>query len=386
LADVGRHEQGIELSLTDAVALAMLAASRGVKCPWQIKAAFLVYALGFVISTLTVSWNLASVFYGWQVVRTIIVFYAVARASVTDTRVPEALLTGLIVGITSQALFAAYEFAGGNIQAGGSFGHQNLLGMMTHFIVYPAFALFLAGYHVKRTALALVAGLIVAYTGGSRATIGLMAVGLVMTLIVSSHHRLNGRKMAVAVATLLSLAAVTPILYSAIERRSVEQRGGSSEERERMKVAASMIISDNPLGAGANRYVTVSNVGGYTSRAGVAWTSSAAPVHSTFYLVTAEMGWIGLIGFVTILLAGLVKSRQASKRASGTLHGEYATGLAVTFVMVAIHSQYEWITMLYLVHIPIAFSLGIVAAGAARAKKAGPVAERSRALIGPDLR
>jgi len=146
-----------------------------------------------------------------------------------------------------------------------------------------------------------------------------------------------------------------------------------------MKAAASMIIADNPLGVGANRYVVVSNVGGYTARAGVAWTSSAAPVHSTYHLVTAEMGWIGLLGFLSFLVAGLIKSRQAARRASGTLLREYATGLMVTFVMVAIHSQYEWITMLYLVHIPIAFSLGIAVAGATRAKT-------SRKLLLPSAR
>ena len=97
---------------------------------------------------------------------------------------------------------------------------------------------------------------------------------------------------------LLGLLIVTPVLYSAIDRRTVEQREGSTEAREGMKAAARLIISDFPLGIGANRYVVVANVGGYSERGGLLWDagSRGAPVHNSYYFVTAEMGWLGLAG------------------------------------------------------------------------------------------
>ena len=376
--------KGIEVSLTDAVAIAILFATHRMKCPLALKVTFAVYVLGFIISTLLSENRMPSFFYGWQVFRSVILFYAVARASATDPKVPPALLTGLVIGLVTQGVLVSIEFAGGKLQSGGWFGHQNLLGMITHFVVYPAFALFLAGYRVKSTALAVLAALLVAFAGASRATIGLMAAGLVLTIVLSCYQRMSGRKMAVGIAALIGLAAVSPLLYSAVERRSSATREGSSEERRRMMSAASMIIADHPQGVGANRYVLTTNVGGFSGRAGIAWTSSAAPVHNTYYLVAAEMGWIGLLGLVSFLLAAIAKAFQAMRRARGTFLGEYATGLAVTFIMVAIHSYFEWIAMLYFVHILMAMSLGIVVVGArkpiAKPVKSRPVATHSEQM------
>ena len=58
------------------------------------------------------------------------------------------------------------------------------------------------------------------------------------------------------------------------------------------------MIADHPLGVGANQYVIVANTGGYSARAGVPWNTDerAAPVHDAYYLVTAELGFLGLFG------------------------------------------------------------------------------------------
>ena len=61
--------------------------------------------------------------------------------------------------------------------------------------------------------------------------------------------------------------------------------------------AAKMIIADHPLGVGPNQYLLVANIGGYSSRAGVAWNAAnrSAPVHNSYYFITAELGFVGLI-------------------------------------------------------------------------------------------
>jgi O-antigen ligase len=277
------------------------------------------------------------------------------------------LLSGLITGLIIQACVVIFDKLGGVSQASGWFEHQNLLGMATHFVVYPALAAFLAGHYIKRTSAALVAALIVAWGGGSRATIGLMCIGIALTIIFSCWHRSTSRKTVIAALSIASLAAAGPILYSAVERRSPEMRAASNEERNRMTDAAAMIIVDYPFGTGANRFVSIANVGGYYPRARVAWTSAAAPVHNTYYLIAAELGLLGLATFLAMILAALSLIVRILRRSAPTFGAEYALGATVVIVTVAAHAYVEWITMSFAIHALFAMMLGVLAALRGRA-------------------
>jgi O-antigen ligase len=354
--------KGIDVSLTDSLAIAMILAGRHIKTPLRLKLALGFYVIVFILSTAVAEIYLPSVFYGWQLIRVVLVYYAVARASAIHRDVPAYLLTGLIAGLSIQAVIVMQQKLGGQLQAGGWFGHQNLLGMASHFVVYPAFAAFLGGYYVRRTALCVVAAFVVAWAGGSRATIGLMCIGLALTILLSCWRRASSRKTMVAGLGMLCMVAAVPLLYGAVERRSAELRAGSSEERERMRSAATMIIADYPLGVGANRFVAVANVGGYYARAGVVWTSVAALVHNTYYLVAAEMGLLGLLAFIILLVAVLSLAWSNIRRAPPGFGSEYAIGTTVTVLAVAAHSYYEWITMYYIVHSLLAMNVAVMVA------------------------
>lgn len=365
------YVRGIEFSLTDAVAIALILASGPVRSPAAVKLAFGLLFVAFLISSAVADVFIPAFFYGWQLVRVAIVYFAVARASTTNDRVPLALLTGLIIGLASQAIVVTFQYLGGDPQAGGWFGHQNLLGMATHFIVYPAFAVFLGGLYSKRAALAGAASLIIAFGGGSRATIGLLVIGLLMTAIVSCWRQMTRRKAAFATAAIIGLVAVSPLLYLAVERRSDEARAQSNEERGNMLSAASMIISDFPLGVGANQYVVVANVGGYSARAGIApaYANLSAPVHNTYYLVTAEMGWFGLFSVIALIGAVWTTVAATLRRARSGFEADYAVGLAISFMMVAAHAYFEWITMIYQIHLLFAMNLGLLVAFRARSAR-----------------
>ena len=353
---------GIDISLTDALAIAMIYAGSEVRTPLRLKLAFGFYLLVFILSTAVADIRLPPLFYGWQLIRVLLVYYAVARASALHREVPVYLLTGLITGLSVQAIVVIQQKFGGQLQAGGWFGHQNLLGMASHFIVYPAFAAFLGGYYIRRSALCVLAAFIVAWAGGSRATIGLMCFGLALTIVLSCWQRMNSRKMMVAGLGVLSLLAAVPVLYGAIERRSADIRAASTEERERMKEAAEMVIADYPLGVGANRFVTVANVGGYYARAGVVWNSFGALVHNTYYLITAEMGLLGLLALFGLLLAVLSLVCSTFQRAPPSFGAEYALGTTVTILAVAAHSYFEWITMFWVIHFLFAMNVGVMVA------------------------
>ena len=376
--------KGTEVSIMDAIAVAIIFATRTVKAPWRLKVALGILVLGFAVSTALAPIKMPSLFYGWTILRTVVAFYAMARACQTHPRVAEAFLTGLILGIASQAVVTSIEFAGGSRQAGGWFGHQNLLGMVTHFTVYPAFALFLAGRDSKRTGLAVVACLIVAFTGGSRATIGLMGIGHIATLLLSCSQGMTSRKGAVMAVTLLASLIIAPVMYSAIARRSAADRQASTDERGKMMLDASLIVADYPFGVGANRFVPVSNVGGYRDRAGVNWVNGMAPVHNSYYLVAAEMGWIGLFGLLSVFAAALSVGFTAMRRARGTTIGDYSTGLIATFAVVAFHSYQEWVTMLAMIHLLLGHSLGIV--GSAASASVRRQVANGRRLLSTDSR
>ena len=362
--------RGVELSLTDSVAIAMLIAGSKFRSPMRLRIAFGAYATAIILSWLLSGNRMASFFYLWQVLRAVVVYFAVARCCARSSQVPPALLSGLMVGLCIQAVVASYQFATGQPHAGGWFGHQNLLGMVSHFIVYPAFAVFLGGYHKKLAAAAVGAGLIIAYAGSSRATIGLLVVGLILTALVSNWHRSNGRKLAFAGAALLGVALMSPILYMAVERRSAEQRTSSNKDRENMIAAARMIVADHPLGIGVNTYVMVANLGGYSARSGTGWQTGAAPVHNSYYLVLAEMSLFGLMAFIGMLAAALSTAIRALRRTPPSFAGEYASGIAVSIMAVASHAYVEWITMIYQVHILFAMSVGLVASLLYRASSA----------------
>jgi hypothetical protein len=354
------YVKGIDVSLMEPIAIAMILAGHRVRTPLRIRAAVAFYLFAVFVSTMAAAERWPPIFYTWQIFRVALVYYAVAGALVANRKVPIALLSGLTAGLSIQAGVTLFQRASGTAQATGWFVHQNLLGLISHFVVYPALAAFLGGYHKKISALCVAAGLIVAWAGGSRATIGLMVAGFVLTTIISYWRHSSSRKATFAATGLLFMIVAIPVLNAAIERRSEAIRSGSSEERERMKAAARMVMADYPLGTGADRFVAVANVGGYRARADVAWTSAAAPVHNTYYLIAAEMGMLGLVALISFFVAMLSLAIWVIQRLPESFEAEYAAGITVVTVIVAIHAYVEWVPMLYVCHVLLAMNLGIL--------------------------
>jgi hypothetical protein len=215
------------------------------------------------------------------------------------------------------------------------------------------------------------AGFVIAIFGGSRATMGLFALGIGLTVFLSLYHKKNSRKYAFAGAMALGLLVAGPVMLWASSQRSDAAKVSSDAERSAMKIAARMIIADHPFGVGANQYVVVANTQGYSSRAGVAWNEDnrAAPVHDTYYLITAELGWIGLMGLLAMLASFIalgVKSLRS--KVPGDI-GELAPGLLATMILVAIHINFEFVFMDFVLHYLFAISAGMLVAVNALAKK-----------------
>jgi O-antigen ligase len=339
------HVKGIEFSVLDALALALYLGlpRRGDNLPFR--ASMACYFFAVVFSVFQAAVPMAAAFYVWQLARMFLVFAAVSRAC-TDPGAADGLLTGMAAGLCMEAGVAVWgRFAMGVLQGGGTAGHQNLLGLMSHFIAFPFFAMLLSGKRGWVPAAAMLAGVTVEVLTTSRATIGLAVFSYAAMFMISALRRWTGRKALVLLVAVGVLAAVTPVVLSSFDRRFAVEGQSDYDERAAFLAAASMMLSDHPLGVGPNSYVPAANVEGYNARAGVALSagSLSAHVHNVYWLVAAETGYFGLATYLFVLFVPLAAAFGCGWRARGDQRGDLLLGIGVALLTVYIHSCFEWI-------------------------------------------
>lgn len=354
--------KGLILSLLDSLALAIVITSR--RSPWTFPfvGIGIAYLLTAVVSMAFAANPQASFFYVWQLGTMILLMMAVTIVCL-DENGPRIIIAGLVCGITLQAGFAISQKLSGVIQASGTLGHQNLLGMITHFVLFPSLAMLLASNKSRLPLIGVAAAMIVVAFGASRATIGLAGAGVVLLIGLSMIRKPSARKTKAAVAGMLALAVATPVAWSSLESRyAVQSVDGSSEEREAFERAAKMILDDYPMGVGANQYVVVANTQGYSERAGVIWnySSRAAKVHNAYLLVAAETGYLGLLAFMVFMFVPIIMAFRFAWKRRGDPRGELALGIGVAMTIVSLHCLYEWVLVTSLVQYMIAINLGML--------------------------
>jgi O-antigen ligase len=355
------HVHGAEFSVLDGLALALYFSMPGPRYPIPFRIAMVLYFVAAALSTLQSAYPLASLFYVWQLARMFLVYAVVAKGS-ADPRVPLAILKGMAIGICVQAVFAVWErFGLGVHQATGTFQHQNFLGLVSHFVIFPFFAMFLAGRGGRMAFIVLLAGLVVELLTASRATIGLAGVAYVLVLGLSGLRQWTSRKSLVLVAGLVLLATLIPIALSNVEGRGEAELESSNEERSALTTAAINMLMQHPLGVGANNYVMAANIEGYNPSAGVSWTSDSAFVHDSYLLVGAESGYLGLFTFVILLLRPLFVAFNCGLRHRRDPRGDLLIGLGVALFTVYIHAFFEWIFIIDLAQYMLAITFGMVA-------------------------
>jgi O-antigen ligase len=367
--------QGLELSFVDGISIAIIMATSRIRTPVSMKIAFAIVCLAALVSTFAGYQIMPAIFYDWQLFRAVLLFVAMVRLCGTVERAPVALLGGLGVGLAYEAILAIQQYIGGADRPGGNLGHSNFLGFCTYFVVFPVFALLLGSRRTLWPTAVLLCGLLIAVIGGSRATMGMFGIGVILTILFSMQRRPTSRKWAFAGGAMLLLLVTAPVMVWAIDRRSEEQRISSDLERESMKLAARMIIADHPLGVGPNQYVVTANTGGYSARAGVPWnyTSRSAPVHNTYYLVTAEFGFLGLIGLVALLATFLFYGFRVLRLPSDDPNSELIAGLLAAVVASCVHLYYEWIFMTFTLHYLFAIGTGMMVGIGVRMKMGAKV-------------
>lgn len=377
------YVKGWEISLLDAVAAAVLLGTPRARLPLPFRWAFLAFIAAATLSVFLAPNFKYALAYPIQLARAFLVFAAVARLSASPAGL-KAVLQGLFVGMAFQAVTALVDWLGGAAQTGGSFGHQNLLGFVSHLVVIPAFGLLLSGLWRRWAMLGFASGVIAVILTASRATIAFAAFGLLTTYFVAAISNWTSRKAVVGVATLAFIAVSLPLANVAFERRNVARGGdqgffAEDEEREAFSRAARAMIADHPFGVGANHYVVVANTEGYSERAGVAWRteSRGTNVHNSYLLVGAETGFLGLFTLIYLFAASIMTSLVQAFRNRADPSSDILVGIAGGLCAVVLHSLYEWMFVTFQGQYLFALSLGL-AAGIIRRMKLTSMDKQNR--------
>jgi O-antigen ligase len=355
------HTKGIEFSALDALAIAVYLTLPPPARPLPFRVSMGLYFGACLLSAAMARVPEAALFYCWQLARMFLVYGVVARG-LADPRVAPSLLKGLAVGLFIEAGATVWQrFVLGILEAGGTLGHHNLLGMISHFIIFPFFALMLVGQRSWLPTAVTLAGVVIQVLTTSRATIGLGAVAYSSVFLLSSLRKWTPRKAMVLGIAIATAAVLVPLSLFAIAARGDAALGSSDEERVVLETAASMIVSDHPWGVGANHYVLVAMLDGYNQRAKVNWTSMSATVHNVYWLVLAETGYLGLWAFVILLLHPLIVAFRCGWSHRGDPRGDLLLGLGMALGAVYVHSALEWIFITFQVQYIFAMALGLVA-------------------------
>lgn len=341
--------KGIEISALDFLAIAVIFATPRTRVRLTILWPWFIYIAAVLIAVPQATFPQVAFYYVWQLLRAALLFYAAARLAPYPKAI-ESLLWGLFAAIGYQSILALMQSDSGILQAGGSVGSQNMLGMFANFALCTSLALLLRGRHGWWPVFGFGGALVVDVLTASRATLGFGAIGMGVLLVLSCSRSFTPRKGAILGLVALTVAAATPVALGSIaERKSGNSTESSNHERQAFKTAAWMIIDDHPLGVGSNHYGFVANMGGYSARAGVAWNagSRSTSVHDTYLLVLAETGVAGLIGLFALLFNPIFATLRGAFRHRRDPRGELLLGTGVAVITFSLHLNYEWIFVVF---------------------------------------
>ena len=188
------YVKGGEISVLDFIALSIYLSLPRPESRQPFRRTMAIYLAATALSATSAIFPVAALFYTLQLGRVFFVCVTVYRGICADRRVPEAVLKGLAAGLFLEVAFAVWQRAHGVLQTPGTFASQNLLGMISHFVIFPFFAAILGGRRDRLSPAVVAGGLIIAVLTASRGTIVLDCLGLVIVFVLSARRQWTLRK------------------------------------------------------------------------------------------------------------------------------------------------------------------------------------------------
>lgn len=361
------YVKGVEISVIDVLVLALYLNLPRAQHPLPFRIPMGLYFIAVLASTLQAAEPGTALFYCWQITRMFVIYSVTTRAS-ADPRVIPAILKGIAAGVFIQVGVAIWQrFGSGIFQVRGTLDTQNLLGMMLEFTVFPYFALLLAGRGGRLPLAVTATSCVVFVLTVSRGAIGLAGLGFASVFALSALRQWTPRKALVLLIGVAALIVLAPVVFYSIEQRGESHLEESNFERTVLITEATNILSEHPLGVGANQYVAVTNEGyrqqaeQYRQQIGLGTTGYYTVVHNVYLLVAAETGYPGLVTFVLLLVCPLFVALRCSWHHRGDERGDLLLGLGVALLIVYIHGLIEWIFVNFEPEYMFALEVGMIA-------------------------
>jgi len=355
--------KGMAVSPIDTLALALIMTRRRTPGKLPLWPLFAFYGVALFISVFFAPVWIATTFAWWQFGRVLLLFAAVG-GECHRPEVRRSLLIGLALGLTHQAGYVIYQKLSGVVQAPGTMGHQNILGMMIELSLLPLVGALLGGNRSKLVMLGIAAGLICVAGSGSRGTMGIGGAAILMLLLVSVVRRSTPFKFRVVGMAAVALVIATPFALATLNSRF----GGASYvtdefTRDALENAARAMAADHPFGVGANQFVFVSNGEGYAERAEVPWqsTTRSKPPHNAYLTARAETGRLGELAFFLLLCVPMVMAFRLAFADRATTAGEVVLGSAMGIAANVVHNFYEFAVHTFPVQAVLFVNLGLIA-------------------------
>jgi O-antigen ligase len=235
-----------------------------------------------------------------------------------------------------------------------------MLGLAAHFVIFPFFALLLSGEKGWQPATVPILGSMIDIFTASRAALGLAGGGFSLLFLLSVLRKWTARKAGILAAAILVIAMLSPVAIRQFDLRESVFGFSDQEGRATLNKAAEAILSDNPMGIGANNLAVFANVRGYYERSGVSAQNTITFPHNIYWVTAAETGYLGIIAFIVFLIRPLLLALSCGWRNRKDPRGELLLGLATSLLIVYIHSYFEWIFFNNQIQYIFAIDLGII--------------------------
>jgi O-antigen ligase len=387
--------KGVEITILDVAVVSYLIMTRGSQTKHAVpfKWVMILYFLAVLATVPGANLKGPVIYYAFQLLRMYALYRAVSMA-MTDEKNYDGFLKGLCIGAVMEAGFVVFQrFVQGDIQPDGTFGHQNQLGLITNVVLLIMVASLLAGDRPTNRWIGAGASLLVSAVTGSRGVVGFAFMGLALSYFLSLFQGFTGRKAKLGVLGAVAAAILVPVAMIQLQQRFDRQGslGIDSEdvydERAAYNAAAAEMLSDYPLGVGANNFVIVANVNGYYERAEVAPTanSRSGHVHNVYWLTMAELGYFGIVSLLLLMAVPIIQGIAVAIRHKGKPEAQMALGLVCTLFVTYMHGNFEWVLVTTNSQYFVAIVLGLLASRMALLE-GSPVIAPAAAPGRPELR
>ncbi|MCA9994269.1 MAG: O-antigen ligase family protein [Anaerolineales bacterium] len=266
---------------------------------------------------------------------------------------------GLFALGEADSVFLDTSIGEGSSRVGGTLGHANNLALFLELLLPFCFSIFLSTDIRVRlrtlTVIVLALGTVTIVLTQSRS--GWLAFVVALTIVLLSQVRnryfwTNGKLLTLGAVVLAAIVSLW-LLWDKIYLRLTASSPYSFLFRRNLLTIAWQMVQDSPLiGTGLNNFVL--NVPHYLTANII---NQGYPVHNIYFLIAAETGMFGFVGFVIVLFAIFRTGRQAVRQHGGVL-AAMARGLLAGIVAVLTHGLLGWGWRLDVVNILFWFIVG----------------------------